>query len=264
MRILCVAFCVLLPSMSQADDWSPPKNPNVDTIRAEAQQDRKEGRYEVALQKHIWYHENALQLGKGQGGVRLSFVLSDWLELGEVYPPALEAMRQVRDETEKRIRDKDRVRVAFLDFHDFVALNRTLRQQKRTAETFQWLDETDPEDAQRVFGVAKPAIIKEKLYELYAKYIDVEGDLERIRRNYADGLKLAQERFGESHREYTEKKFLNSATTLVAVLVQVDRKAEAEQVAEAVRGFVSQEKLVEKLNSQLESALSGIVPKPWP
>ena len=81
MRILCVAFCVLLPSMSQADDWSPPKNPNVDTIRAEAQQDRKEGRYEVALQKHIWYHENALQLGKGQGGVRLSFVLSDWLEL---------------------------------------------------------------------------------------------------------------------------------------------------------------------------------------
>jgi hypothetical protein len=264
MRILFVVFCVFLPSVCDADDWTPPKNPNVDAIRMEAQRDRKAGHFEVALQKHIWYHENALQLGVGQGGVRLSFALSDWLELGEVYPPALEKMRQVRDDTEQRIRDENRVRVAFQDFHDFVALNRTLRQEKRTAETFQWLDESDPEDAQRVFLVAKPAIIKEKLYELYAKYIDVKRDLERIGDNYADGLKLARERFGESHREYTERKFLNSATTLVALLVQVNRKAEAEQVAEQVREFVSDPELLENLNGQLEPALAGVVPKPWP
>ena len=97
MRIIFIAFCVLLPSIGQAVDWIPAQNPDVDAIRAEAQQDRRAGRYEIALKKHIWYHENALKLGIGQGGVRLSFALSNWPALGEVYPPALGKMRQIRD-----------------------------------------------------------------------------------------------------------------------------------------------------------------------
>lgn len=93
---------------------------------------------------------------------------SHWLELGEVYPPALEKMKQVRDEVEKRIRDEEQVRVRFEDFHEFVAFNRTLREEQRTAATFKWLDETDAEDAKRLFIVAQPALIKQKAYDLFA------------------------------------------------------------------------------------------------
>ena len=57
---------------------------------------------------------------------------------------------------------------------------------------------------------------------------------------------------------------LNSATTLVAILVQTDRKAEAEEAAEKVKTIVTDAELQEKLNSQLESALKGTVPNPWP
>lgn len=264
MRIAAIAVCVLLPNIGLADDWTPPKNPNPQAILQEAKADTRNGRFEIALSKHLWFHENALTLRPSLSGVRRSFALSYWLELGESYPPALEKMKQVRDEAEKRIRDPDKVRVRFGDFHDFVALNRTLREERRTAETFQWLDDIDEEDAKRVFNVAKPALIKQKAYELCGKYIAPERDLSRIGERYASGLKLAGTKFDERYREFTEKKFLNAATTLVAILVQNGRKAEAEEAAEEAKGFVKNPDLQKKLNRQLKSALTGTVPNPWP
>jgi len=264
MRAALMTLCVLFPNISRADDWTPPENPDPHTILQEASADTRAGRYEVALAKHLWYHENALRIQPSQSGVRLSFALGSWLELGESYPPALEKMKQVRDEVEKRIRDEDRVRVRFADFHEFVGFNRTLREEQRTAETFQWLDETDAEDAKRVFGVARPALIKQKDYQLYGKYIDPERDLSRIGEHYQSGLKRAEDRFGKQFREFTEHKFLNDATTLVAILVQIDRSAEAEEAAEEVKTFVTDADLLKKLNRQLESAITGKVPNPWP
>ncbi|MEM1228246.1 MAG: hypothetical protein AAGJ40_21360 [Planctomycetota bacterium] len=264
MRMILLFVVALLPKMSRADEWTPPENPDVNAIRHEAKVDKDRGRYETALAKHVWYHENALTLGTGQGGVRLSFALSAWLELGEVYPPALKKMREVRDETESRIRDENRVRVSFGDFHDFVALNRTLRDEQRTANTFAWLDQNDAEDAQRVFLVAKPSLIKQKNYQLYLKYTDLNNAVDRIGENYERGIQLAEERFGKDYRDHTEKTFLNASTTLVAVLVKSDQPEDAKRIAEQFREIVSDETLSEKLDVGLKSAMDGVVPKPWP
>ncbi len=264
MRIALFALCLLLPTIGLGDDWKPSQNPDPHAIMWEAKTDTQRGRYEVALAKFVWFHDNAARLQPSLSGVRLSFALSYWLELGEAYPPALVKMKQVRDETEKRIRDEDKVRVKFGDFHDFVALNKTLREEQRTVKVFRWLDETDEEDAGRVFLVAQAALIKQKSYELYGKYIDFERDLERIGEHYKRGIKLAKERFGDPHREFTEKTLLNSATTLVAILVQIDRRVEAEKAAKKVKTFVQDADMQEKLNRQMESALKGTVPSPWP
>lgn len=264
MRIAVLALCALLPNVGWADDWTAPENPDPQAILQEAHADTQNARYDVALAKHLWFHENALALQPSLSGVRLSFALSYWLELGESYPPALATMKQIRDETEERIRDEDQVRVRFRDFHEFAALNQTLREEQRTAAIFQWLAETNEQDARRMYGVAQPALIKQKAYELCGKYLDPERDLTRIGENYKSGLKLADARFGEQHREFTEKKFLNAATTLVALLVQNDRKAEAEEVAKTAKTLAKDAELQKRLDRQLESALTGTVPNPWP
>jgi len=49
-----------------------------------------------------------------------------------------------------------------LDFHEFVAINRTLRQEEKTAETFIWMVQDAPEDARRLFGIARDALIKQR------------------------------------------------------------------------------------------------------
>lgn len=264
MRIAMLALLTVSFGVCDADDWTPPKNPDPSAILQEAKADTRAGRYEIALSKHLWYHENALTLQPSQSGVRLSFALSNWLELGESYPPALEKLKQIRDDTEKKIRDEDRIRVRFTDYHDFVALNRTLRDEQRTAHLFKWLDTDDAEDAKRMFNVSQPALIRHEAFELYGKYMDAERDVSRIRESYTMGVDLAKSRFGERHREFTEKKYLNDATTLVAVLAKLDRQAEAEDIAERLREFISDPPLLKKLNDQLEPALTGIVPTPWP
>ena len=64
-----------------------------------AEEFRNDGVYQEALNLHIWYHKNALKYDPAQYGVRLSYALDDWAELGKVYPPALHELRSIRNET---------------------------------------------------------------------------------------------------------------------------------------------------------------------
>ncbi len=263
MRMFMFVIVSLLPILSVAEDWTPPPNPEPTVILQEAQADAQERRYETALAKHVWYHENAVAIDPGQSGVRLSFAMSYWLKLGEAYPPALKKMTEIRDETEEKIRDPNRVRVQFQEFHDFTALNKTLRQEQKTAELFRWVDETDSEDAARLYGISEPALIRAKEYELCGKYIQPEKDTQRIVETYTRGLESA-DRFGEAYQTYVDKKIVNDAATLVAILIKNDRSAEAIEVAEKFRTALENEKLSSKLNKTLDAAIDGVVPTPWP
>ena len=72
---------------------------DVDQALNDAMRFREEGKYEQALERHIWYHKNALRYDPAQYGVRLSFALGDWAELDKAYPKALHALRSIRNET---------------------------------------------------------------------------------------------------------------------------------------------------------------------
>lgn len=262
MRILILALA-LLPTIVASADWTPPENPDPSAILKEAKEDRVVGNYEDALAKHLWYHDNALRFQPSATGVRLSFAMSSWLALGEDYPPALAKMRELRDRLETQFRDENRIRVKFAKYHEFVAFNRTLRQEERTAELFKWLHEDDPEDAKRVFGVSQPALIKQQEYELCGKFLDKEKSVRRIAESYTRGLGLI-ERFGQSYADYLEKDMVNDSATLVALLACNDRMEEAKQAADDLKKVVKDPKLSQKLEKALEPALEGTVPTPWP
>ena len=85
MRIIILTFLLLSPLL-HANEWSVPKNPDPEAILSEAIADRKAGLYKTALAKHIWFHENALSIQPSQYGVRLSFAISYWLDLGGGVP----------------------------------------------------------------------------------------------------------------------------------------------------------------------------------
>jgi hypothetical protein len=84
-------------------EWQPPENPDPHTILREASADARAGRYEDALAKHLWYHENAEKFDAGQTGVRRSFALSDWYDLGADFAPALAKFEEVREEARKGV-----------------------------------------------------------------------------------------------------------------------------------------------------------------
>src|SRR5688572_11979388 len=125
----------LLSAMTTAahGDWSPPESPDPSAILTEAQADAAAKRYADALAKHLWFHRNALKYRPSLYGVRLSFALGYWLELGKQYPRAIQALKEVRDETGIRIRQGKANRA---DVHDFSSINEMLSEEHITAELF--------------------------------------------------------------------------------------------------------------------------------
>jgi hypothetical protein len=241
--------------------WTPPDHPDPTKILQEAQADAAAGRYEDALTKQIWYHQNALKYDASQAGVRLSFALSDWVQLGAVYFIALEELRKIRDEDENTVREMDAAGKAFPPFMDFAAINKALHDEAKTTALFQWLDTTKPEIAKSVFPVSEEALIKAKEYQLCGKYVDPQKSFGRILGLYKlnKGF-VGDPRFGTQFEQYTEEAFSHSTTTLVALLAVTNRKEDADRVVtEAEKEWDDA-----KFKEQLEEAQQGNVPAPWP
>jgi hypothetical protein len=241
--------------------WTPPANPDPDKILDEAQDDRQAGRYADALAKHVWFHENALKYQPALYGVRLSFALGYWVDLGKAYPPALEKLKTIRDEAAKKVRKADREPKAFEIFHDFAAINEELKEEAKTTELFVWLDAHKPQAAERAFGVAEPALIQSKQYRLCGKYINPDRSFAEIVRLYQLDKQMSKNpKFGEHLREHSERTFSNSTATLVALLVLNDRKTDALRIAEkALKEFDDAE-----FKQALEKAKKGELPPAWP
>ena len=101
MKLFASLVLTVLAINASAKECTPPVNPDVKAIRDEAKADANAGRYESALQKYVWWHENVNKYQPSMSAVRLSFGLSDWYQLGEVYPPALAKLKETRERRQR-------------------------------------------------------------------------------------------------------------------------------------------------------------------
>jgi len=74
--VIVFILCGILFAVSSTDPGDPEK------VLARARSYRLSGQFEKALQDHIWFHENALKHKPALYGVRLSFALQEWVNLG--------------------------------------------------------------------------------------------------------------------------------------------------------------------------------------
>jgi hypothetical protein len=249
-----VASCDRHVSKNQAR-WVVPEKPDPQTILSEAKDDADAGRYENALAKQVWFHENALKIDRSFYGVRLSFALSDWIDLGKSYPPALEKLKSIRDEDDKKIRGDQFSRNLF---HDFESINEHLGEEERTRDTFSWLDTNAPNSAKQAFDLAEPSLVKAKKYQLCGKYLDPDLSFQRMFSFYKE---LAEDpKSKKDSVDFARKDFSHDSATLVALLVLNARKEEADHIA------IEAGKVWSDSNSKalLEKAKKGEVPEPWP
>ncbi len=258
-RILMLIMpLVISTTCATAADWIPPDKPNPQAILQEAQADARAKRYKVALAKHVWFHENAIKITPGMAGVRLSFALTYWKNLGKDYPPALKTLRLIRDELETKANAGDDLGNGF---QDLAAINRTLEEDSKTTKAFKNLDEKNPEAAKKAFTFAKPALIKDKEYALYSKYVEPSKDFLRMKQLLETNMEMAKDpKFGTQLLDHAKKSFGHGTATLVAVLSVSDRKAEAIEIATLAKKELDDA----KFHDELESALAGTIPAPWP
>lgn len=121
------------------------------------------GRYEEALEHYLWCFDEG-ESSPSYHGVRLSFLLSDIVQLGAGYPPALEALRSRRDQREQLILGSE---VKYGILADYTALNDNLQERERTLATLDALIEQGRcgASAQHLADNVGPLLLEEKRYQ---------------------------------------------------------------------------------------------------
>lgn len=148
------------------------------------------GRYEEALKEYLWCYDHGLEHRPSYVGVRSSFLLSYIIQLGRVYPPAMEALEHRAEEGGKAILDgtgRDR------SLDDFITLNEKLGQKERTLALFDEIKETEDRRAVREAMVEAIAdlLVKEQRYKDVVLYAPNMSDWFRSQRSYMDRFKDA-------------------------------------------------------------------------
>lgn len=163
---------------------------NVDPMQVlrEARDQASHGEYVEALTKYRWFHDEALTHDPDVYGVRRSFALRYWKELGDIYPPARAELELVRDEKAKALREGSSDRELF---DDVSAINEMLGQVERTSSLFAEIAERDEGFARRCFPSARPALVHTRDYSRARAFIrspqeTVERLAGRLNRNIAD------------------------------------------------------------------------------
>ena len=126
----------------------------------------RSGDYEAALRDLVWFHNHALEESLALTGVRLSYALDEWARLGTLYPPALAALEQTRDDKAAGLLDGSLDSAAF---RDVAAINEYLRATWSTYALYRQLTTAQPALASACASSALPAIVEAGDYPLAAQ-----------------------------------------------------------------------------------------------
>lgn len=219
--MLFTILFILIASCSDADQAQKA----LDDARKYAQN----GDYEKALERHVWFHNNALKIRPSYYGVRLSFALIDWVRLGERYPKALETLKRIRDQKTLRLLSGEYDRELF---HDVVSINDHLGDIEKTVIIFESFDLKNPKFAESVYDIASESLFMAEKFVIAIKYIgDPVERLESAKRDYLRGLDFANEIGNDdASRGSFERIFTDDVVQLIIILDKLGQRDSAEKI----------------------------------
>tara|TARA_R110002049_G_C9093093_1_gene556437 strand:+ start:66 stop:791 length:726 start_codon:yes stop_codon:yes gene_type:complete len=236
--------------------WQPPDNPDPHVILHEASDDTRSERFNVALTKFLWFHENAVEIQPSFSGVRRSFALAYWMELAELHQPAMDAFLATRDRTEERFR----LDYASYDlFADVSSMNQRIGDEQRTANLFCAAASKSPERATRYYHVAEESLVACGRYRECAPFLECDDRFRHAVRVYRMSLEReSKPRQGRPRPKTALKLFTDDVATLIALLSLNDMMTSAESVRDRASQIVTSHDFLDTINS----AVAGHFPPP--
>jgi predicted Ser/Thr protein kinase len=181
---------------------APGAKPDLMAIQQEAKDLMNQQRYEDSLQRQIWYHNHSIS-DPAQTGVRNSFALSDWVELGRRYPKAMQALIEIRDEDGRKISSGE----GYFDlFLETASINSELGNQEGTRALFKKLAAApDKALAQQCFPLAQDVLVNSGDYELCRNFMgDPESRFKKLQEQWQRTKKWEQQE-DDRHRQMEER-----------------------------------------------------------
>ena len=198
-------------------------------------------RYSEALKEYVWCLKEGDIVNPSFVGVHGSFLMSEIMDLGKKYPPAIAAFEQYRDSLRDALDEPGASRDNALDF---IACNDALDEKERTLAAYEKLKISQPAIAEMLFEDAAKQMIRERRY---ADVVSGAGDISnRIYRQLycVDGMFSHMSEDEELNEELNwgsvQQIFLEDAANYYEALIALDKKTEADaardQILRSARG----------------------------
>jgi hypothetical protein len=217
----------------------------------------RNGAYSEALDKYRWFYENALVYERGLSGVRNSYVLNEWAQLGEVYPPARRELESVRDEKTTLLREGS-PEVGL--FFDLSSINFALGQVELTSALFAEIAERGREFAQKCFRAALPALVETLDFSLARRFVkppqDSLGFLARILNIGIESCLSDASDYSIMYPKSLISVYMKNVHLFLDVLVGVGEAEEAGRFAAAAVELVSHPVCRQEIRYRLRSYLA--------
>ena len=202
------------------------EEPNPQQVLNEARDLARQGKYPEALEKHLWFHKNALAIQPSFSAVRLSFALSAWADLGKKYPKAREALINIRDEDVKTVEAGNG---SFELVQEITSINSYLEDRPATVALFKVVLNRQPDLAGQFYLAAEEDLVTAHEYAICSQFIP-----DSARR--LDALVHLREMQGQMAKTVpdmqlvADRSFVASIRLIVDILVHSGRKVEANEV----------------------------------
>ncbi len=170
---MLIVFCVSLLSNCSDQIWVAPENPIPKVILREARDDVKNENYEKALLKYIWINEHSLNYSYYFIGVRSSYAIQEWYQLGQIFPDVQEKYNEFRNNAKQNVINNDNL---ILNFSDFQSFNRYLKEPQETIDLFLWIEANRPNLSSLVYQYVKIDLFDAGRFDILNKHINPEKE----------------------------------------------------------------------------------------
>jgi hypothetical protein len=227
MRVALMLLVLALCSCEPKDQARTSVNDPLDEARHLAE----EGKYQEALEKHVWLHDHVLESRPAYYGVRLSYALDDWVELGKKYPKALETLKNIRDKKTSRLLAGENDRDLFIDVE---AINAHVGESNATVRLFKQIEASHPDFAASIYEVAEEDLVGAQEYALARKYLgEPLTRFAQARQNFDHGMQFANTH--SKNRDASRQAFENIFSEKVVRIITVLDKAGDRDQARAIQ-----------------------------
>ena len=179
-------------------------------------------------------------------GVRLSFALSEWVDLGQKYPKALTALKDIRDKKTARLAGGEANRDLF---HDVESINDHLSEQDETVALFRKIAATSPTFARDIHDIAEEALVQKREFELARQHMGDPGSIfNRAKTNYEQGMAWAKR---STKKRASEDAYRNIFTDDVVRLILILKNTGDEKWARKIQAEALQVVADDKIRNAL-------------
>jgi tetratricopeptide (TPR) repeat protein len=194
------------------------------------------GDFATALEHYDYFFEHALDEDLyALYGVRLSYCLDEWAELGQQFPPATDRLRLKKESALRLLkasRDPER-------FHDYIAICHYLKCSDEPIQQFLSYHRTDPDLSRSIVRFIWDDLVDAEQWDICSSYVD--DSQERYRNalgRFDEAMSVCDsdpDLGGEEFAGQIEEWYVRDVRNLALVLCNAARAAEAEGILTQVK-----------------------------